>query len=86
MLSQAVYWSKRVSLEDGWFWKKQDEWYQETFMTRSEQETARRRLREKGFIEERRCGIPAKIYYRVVFEEVERALLTAEEEFQNEPF
>jgi len=75
MLSQAIYWSKRTTLEGGWFWKTQAQWYEETFMTRSEQETARRRLRDKGFIEERLSGVPAKVHYRVRLERVKRALL-----------
>lgn len=38
---------------------------EETGLTRREQETARRQLRERRFIEERLAGIPATLYYRV---------------------
>jgi hypothetical protein len=64
-LSQAVYWSKRATLPDGWFYKIREEWEEETCLTRSEQETARRDLREVGVLEERKWGTPCKLYYRV---------------------
>lgn len=79
MLSQAVYWSKRTKDAEGWFYKKQFEWFDETFLTRREQDTARATLRgqqrtdAKGkllppfWFEERR-GLPAKIFYRVDFD------------------
>ncbi len=63
MLSQAVYWSRRCT--DGWFYKTQGEWQEETGLTRTEQETARKNLRAKGFIEEKKRGVPCKVYYNV---------------------
>ncbi|SRR6266498_2401667 len=88
MLSQAVYWANRHTTvaRGGWFWKTQAEWYEETFMTRSEQETARKRLRERGFIEERRRGVPAKIHYRVCFEAIKSALESKQQPREDEPF
>lgn len=65
LLSQAVYWCKRTNDNDGWFYKTADEWQEETGMTRNEQETARRRLRDLGILEEKRAGLPAKLYYRI---------------------
>jgi len=59
---------------NGWFRKSQDEWGDETGLSRWEQETARRLLREAGFLEERRFGMPAKLWYRVCPERVWRAL------------
>jgi hypothetical protein len=85
MLSQAVYWSKRTKNESGWFWKTQHEWFKETFMNRSEQERARRKLREKGFMEEKRRGVPAKNYYRVRMEAVKSALLSEQARFGPPP-
>ena len=60
-LSQLVYWSKRT--KDGWFYKTADEWEEETGMSRKEQETARKRLREAGILSEKKQGIPAKLYF-----------------------
>ena len=59
---------------NGWFRKSQDEWGEETGLSRWEQETARRLLREAGFLEERRFGMPAKLWYRVCPERVWHAL------------
>lgn len=63
MLSQAWYWSKRTSDENGWFYKTIAEWEDETGLTRSEQETARKHL--KDILEVELRGIPATLYYRV---------------------
>ncbi len=50
---------------DGWFTRTQTEWERDTGLTRREQETARRLLRERGLLEERRVGMPAVLWYRV---------------------
>lgn len=71
MLSQAFYWHPRGSAEDNWFYKTQPEWEAETGMTRWEQETARKKLREVvapsgvHLWGEQRRGVPAKLFYRV---------------------
>ncbi len=74
MLSQCVYWHSRTSQRDGWFYKSQADWETETGMTRREQETARKRLVQAGFLEEIRKGVPAKLYFRVNVEALEAAL------------
>lgn len=74
MLSQCVYWAKRTSNTDGWFYKSQAEWERETGMTRREQETARKRLVKAGFLEECRKGVPARLFYRIDTEALEAAL------------
>lgn len=55
LLSQAFYWSrnKTAQARDGWFYKSAAEWEEETGLTRREQETARRHLRQRGLLEER---------------------------------
>lgn len=65
MLSQAIYWSKRTKNPDRWFYKTQAEWEEETGMSRREQETARRKLKELGLIEEMKRGIPCRVFFRV---------------------
>ena len=66
LLSQFWYWSEKLPEErDGWFYKTQDEIYDETVMTRWEQETARRKLRELGILEEAKRGVPAKLWFRI---------------------
>lgn len=64
-LSQAVYWHKRTKNNDKWFYKVFEEWQEEIGLTRREFETARERLKAKGYIEEQKKGIPAKLYYRI---------------------
>lgn len=71
MLSQAFYWHPRGSAEDNWFYKTQPEWEAETGMTRWEQETARKKLRQVvspsgvSLWREERRSVPAKLFYRV---------------------
>jgi hypothetical protein len=65
MLSQAWYWSERTEDPEGWFYKTRDDWTEETGMTRTEQETARRRLISAGVLEEELRGMPAKMHFRV---------------------
>lgn len=65
MLSQGVYWSLRTNDEEGWFWKTQEEWIEETGLTRKEQENARKKLRDLKFWQEELRGVPAKLHYRI---------------------
>ena len=64
-LSQAFYWTSRVKNPEGWFYKTQKEWTDETALTRSEQERARRQLKKNGLIEEKKEGLPCKVFYRI---------------------
>lgn len=84
-LSQLWYWHDRGKDPDGWIYKTQAEWYDETCLTRYEQESARKSLREKGILEEKREGLPALLYYRINLETFFRAVnemanIMAEEE------
>lgn len=76
LLSQALYWSrgKTAAKSDGWFYKTIPEWEEETAMRRREQETARKRLKALGILEEERRGHPAKLYFRVRIDVLIRAL------------
>ena len=64
-MSQALYWSERTDHPDGWFYKSRREWYDETMLTRREQETARERWRDLGVLSEHRHGVPPVLHYRV---------------------
>ena len=75
MLSQAIAITQDVDpAAEGWFVRSREEWNLETGLSRWELESARRTLREAGFLEERRAGLPAKLYYRVCTDQVWRAL------------
>lgn len=64
-LSQLLYWSDKGKREDGYIWKTQEEWETETALTRREQEGARKILKAKGLLKEKREGIPAKLHYKI---------------------
>jgi GH15 family glucan-1,4-alpha-glucosidase len=75
MLSQAIWTTQELDPEaNGWFIKSQEEWTEDTGLSRWEQETARRALRSAGLLEERRVGMPAKLWYRVRPDHVWQAL------------
>lgn len=74
-LSQALYWTKRTSDPDGWFYKTASDWEQETGLTRREQETVRKRLISLGILKEQKRGIPCKLYYRICLESLETRMV-----------
>lgn len=74
MLSQAVYWAKRTNDGEGWFYKSQEDWTEETGLTRYEQEGARKKLCSLGVLEEARKGVPARLFYRVNMEALSHQL------------
>jgi len=65
LCSQLVYWQPRTQNPEGWFWKTQQEIYDETGLTRFEQESARKVLKRFGIIEEKLMGVPARMHFRV---------------------
>lgn len=78
LLSQAIWTSQWLEpAAGGWFLRSQDEWTQETGLSRWEQESARRSLRRSGLLEERRIGMPARLWFRVRPDAVWRALQAA---------
>ena len=83
MLSQMVYWSKRTKDKNGYFYKTQDEWELETGLTRWEQETARKKLRELGFVSEHKHGVPCKVHFRVEHNSLYMALVKYAEKHQS---
>lgn len=67
LLSQFLYWSYNEAAQQrgGWFWKTMPEIEAETGLTRREQDTSRKRLRDMNLLEEEKRGIPMKIWFRV---------------------
>ncbi|HAI8714124.1 replication protein RepO [Escherichia marmotae] len=63
-LSQLTYWTNRTT-DDGWVYKTQDEWEEETGLSRYEQEGVRKKLRGLGVLLERKQGLPARLYYKI---------------------
>jgi hypothetical protein len=73
-LSQAFYWTNKTDNEEGWFYKTATQWNTETGMSRSEIETARKRLKERGLILEQKRGVPCRLFYRVNLELIAETL------------
>ncbi|MBK6742551.1 MAG: hypothetical protein IPG66_06040 [Hydrogenophilales bacterium] len=78
MLSQAIYWTRKLALAEparlGWFWKTRDDWRSETGLSRREQDSARLALKQLELWQERRVGMPAKVWYRVDLDTLGRRL------------
>lgn len=64
-LSQALYWHTRTRNDDGWFYKTQDEWEEETCLSPKMQKKARARWKELGILDEEARGLPRRLYYRI---------------------
>ena len=75
-LCQLIYWDPKATDPDGWVWKTREEIFQETGLSRREQETARRQLVDAGVLEEKRRGVPARLFYRVDLDQLERLIAT----------
>ncbi|WGM01933.1 hypothetical protein [Arsenophonus nasoniae] len=77
MLSQAIYWAKRGKTHsdgEAWFYKTQADWEEETGLSRREQETARKKLIGLGVMNEKRTGVPARIFFSIDFNKLEELL------------
>ena len=73
-LSQAIYWTNRSSTGDGIFWKTQEQWEEETCLTRKEQEGVRARLKKLGILEEIKQGLPCRIFFKVNFDVIDELI------------
>jgi len=69
LFQQLAYWSDKGSDPD-WIYKTQKDIEFETTLTRTQQENARAKLRRLGVVEEVKKSVPAKLYYRVVWDAV----------------
>src|ERR1035437_9135079 len=86
MLSQSLYWSRMLierhernergerDERDGWFWKTRADWRQEIALSRHEQDSARKRLRTLPFWQERCCGLPAKMHFRIDLDQLAKEI------------
>src|SRR6266702_3929926 len=68
LVSQLVYWTRHgrdVVASQGWIHKTREQWFEETGLSREEQENTRRRLRRLNLTQEWRGGRPARLYFRI---------------------
>lgn len=64
-IGNIMYWEPKSKNPERWIYKTQAEITQEAGLTRTEQENARKKLRNFGILEEKKEGLPCKIYYRL---------------------
>ena len=74
MASQAIYWATRTENPDAWFWKTREQWTRETYLSRYEQEGARKQLNATGFWRERYDRHNHRQFYRLDMEALADAL------------
>lgn len=86
MLSQLVYWTARTKNSDGWIYKTQHDWTMETGLTRKEQENARKKLKDLGFLTEKKRGVPCKVYFKVERENLYKALIEYSESLDSSQY
>lgn len=72
MLSQAFFWQEKAKYKNGveiddeiYFQKTANDWYEETGLTKEQQQVARKHLSGCGILIEILAGLPATIHYRV---------------------
>lgn len=81
MWSQLYYWSDKTKDPDGWIYKTQAEMFEETGLSRKQQDTARELGRKLEVIEDKLSGNPPKIHYRV---SIEKAIEAVEKYIEKE--
>jgi hypothetical protein len=75
LLSQLLYWSRRLSDRDGWFYQTQRRLEAQTGLGADAQRTATRLLVRLGILETRLRSAPATLHYRVRLEQLAALLL-----------
>lgn len=75
-LCQFIYWEGRQDDPEGWIYKTQEEIFNETGLSRKEQESARTKLKELGILEEKLAGIPATVHYKFNWDELDKLIST----------
>lgn len=73
-LSQLGYWSDKGADPSGWIWKTEAEMTEETGLSRSEQQTAREVLVWSGVLQEKRKGVPARMWFKIDWDMLDIAL------------
>jgi len=84
MWSQLYYWSDKTRNKEGWIHKTMKEMYNETGLSRREQETARRIGTKLGVIETKRMGNPCTVNFRVNFDKAAEIIDKYLDQQQNE--
>lgn len=70
-LCQLGYWEGKQKDQDG-IYKTMEEFKAETGLSRREQDTARKTLRDLDFLEETKKGMPARIFYFINWKKINK--------------
>ena len=62
---QLLFWADKGHDTEGWVYKTKEEFYEETGLTRRNQDTARRKLEGAGALEAKKKGVPGTMHYRL---------------------
>jgi len=62
---QLYYWSDKTTNPEGWVYKTREDIFDETGISRNEQDTARRIGAELGVLESKRMGQPCTVHFRI---------------------
>lgn len=74
-MCQFLYWNGKQSDSGGWIYKTAEEIREETGLSYKEQKNARKVLKELGILEEKRVGMPARLYYKFNWQKLEELIL-----------
>jgi hypothetical protein len=69
---QIAFWQSRS--DDGWAFRTSEEIREYTALTRRVQDTARKHLKDTGLLEERKEGMPQRLYFRLDIEALGRLI------------
>lgn len=75
-LSQCCFLSQVHGDKEGWFYSTDSQWFEATYLTSRQIVRIRNILEEQGIIEHKVRGQAHKTYYRVNWQQLEKALLT----------
>lgn len=80
-----MYFEGKQNDTEGWIYKTASEIENQTGLTRTEQENARKTLRELGVLDEARRGVPARLFYRFDWGAIDKLIYSYLEKIGEKP-
>ena len=74
LLGQILYWQRRLSPGREWFWKSDEQWFEELGIKRTALTSARKKLEVLGVIASEVKGFPRRRFYRLDFDALDRQI------------